>query len=177
MPSQVATRGGPPRESLPGRPAVRPKSYGERGGNVRGDSVNRRASLYDRVLDKLARSSPGPVAGVIDLLRPSLAQRFGGPLNGQEAPNRAGPRAVRPRSVPGHHRDRDLSRDNDRLSAPAFKSRVVYWPSADSSAETGARRGSVLLASDGAGNRSLRSVGGVRRAGEVATLLGTAQFD
>lgn len=41
-------------------------------------------SLYDRVLDKLARSTPGPVAGAIDLLRPKLAQGLGGPFNGQE---------------------------------------------------------------------------------------------
>lgn len=41
-------------------------------------------SLYDRILDKLARSSPGPVAGVIDLLRPSLANGLGGPFNGQQ---------------------------------------------------------------------------------------------
>jgi hypothetical protein len=41
-------------------------------------------SLYDRVLDKLARSSPGPVAGAIDLLRPTLAQGLGGPFNGQK---------------------------------------------------------------------------------------------
>lgn len=46
--------------------------------------MNRRPSLYDRVLDRLARSSPGPIAGGIDLLRPTLAQGFGGPFNGQE---------------------------------------------------------------------------------------------
>ena len=41
-------------------------------------------SLYDRVLDKLSRSSPGLVGGAIDLLRPTLAQGLGGPFNGQE---------------------------------------------------------------------------------------------
>lgn len=44
----------------------------------------KKPSFYDRVLDKLARSSPGPIAGAIDLLRPSLAQVLGGPFNGQE---------------------------------------------------------------------------------------------
>jgi hypothetical protein len=42
-----------------------------------------RLSLYDRILDKLARSVPGPFGGAIDLLRPSLANALGGPLNGQ----------------------------------------------------------------------------------------------
>ena len=43
-----------------------------------------RRSLYDRALDKLARSSPGPVAAAIDMLRPTLAQGLGGPFNGQD---------------------------------------------------------------------------------------------
>ncbi len=46
--------------------------------------MNGLPSLYDRVLDRLARSSPGPIAGAIDLLRPALARGFGGPFNGQE---------------------------------------------------------------------------------------------
>jgi hypothetical protein len=46
--------------------------------------MNGPISRYDRVLDKLARSSPGPVAAAIDFLRPSVAHGFGGPFNGQE---------------------------------------------------------------------------------------------
>ena len=41
-------------------------------------------SLRDRVLEKVARATPGPIAAAIDQLRPALAQGFGGPFNGQE---------------------------------------------------------------------------------------------
>lgn len=48
---------------------------------------------------------------------------------------------------------------------------VIYWPSAPSIAETGARRGWILLASAGVVDDSLSSARTLRRSGPVSTVL------
>jgi hypothetical protein len=243
------------------------------------------ASLYDRVLDKVARSSPGPVGGAIDLLRPTLAQGLGGPFNGQErrieavremfdrvefhaiietgtyratttlflrALSSAPIATIEAHSRYYHYARmrllrrhvtvirgnsatmlRSLARDPPWNQSPAFfyldahwlealplpaelqniangwtdfaaliddfrvpgdagygyddygpgralessilaplvgKQVAVYWPSAHSASETGARRGWVVLASAGAVDDSLRSLETLRRAGSVESV-------
>jgi hypothetical protein len=245
-------------------------------------------SLYDRVLDKLARSSPGPIAGAIDLLRPTLAQGFGGPFNGQQrrveavrdifarvhfnsiietgtyratttlllrALSKAPIASIEADSRYYHYARMKLLRRHvtviqgnsatvlgllatkppwnrsptffyldahwlDALPLPtelaviakgwddfailiddfrvpgdagygyddygpgralesailaplAGKQVVVYWPSARSESETGARRGWVVLAKAGAVDGALRSLDTLRRAGSVDSLVGT----
>ena len=49
---------------------------------------------------------------------------------------------------------------------------VIYWPAARSTQETGARRGWVLLASDGQVDDMLRPMKTVRRAGTIASSIG-----
>lgn len=249
--------------------------------------VKKLGSLYDRVLDKLSRSSPGAVGGAIDLLRPTLAQGLGGPFNGQErrveavrdifdsvqfravietgtyratttlflralsgAPivsieadsryyhysrirlRRRHVRLIRGDSAkvlrslaneppwnrspaffyldahwlealplpselesiasgwsdfaaliddfrvpddPGYGYDNygpGRSLESSMLGPLAGKHVVVYWPSAPSGDETGARRGWVVLASAGGVDDSLRSLGTLRRAGPVESVAG-----
>lgn len=64
------------------------------------------------------------------------------------------------------------------LAPLASRAVVVYWPAAPSATETGARRGWVVLATAGAVDDSLRSIGTLRRAGSVAKVSGaTGGFD
>ena len=41
-------------------------------------------SILARIFERAARMAPGPIGAALDELRPSLAQGFGGPFNGQE---------------------------------------------------------------------------------------------
>jgi hypothetical protein len=61
------------------------------------------------------------------------------------------------------------------LHSLAGQAVVVYWPSAPSTRETGARRGCVVLASAGAMDDALRALGTLRRAGSVEAVLSTSE--
>jgi hypothetical protein len=246
-------------------------------------------SLYDRILERIARHSPGPIAGAIDLLRPRLGRGFGGAFNGQqrriEAVREAfervhfesiietgtyrgtttaflrGISSAPIATIEADSRYYNYSRFRfvgrgvtvmsgdsaqmlERLAAgdpwrrsPAFfyldahwlaalplpreiatitrqwsdyvvvvddfrvpddagygfddygeagalaveilapiatPRTIVYWPNARSDAETGARRGWVMLVSAGSIDERLRSMTAIRRAGELTAVIGTA---